>query len=208
MAVWTISAQPGTPGAEVAAALAARADVPLFDRKALVPIVHELSPELSDLDDVEGRFGGRLNALALAIAMTYGSPGAFRELELRRVLPELGRQVIGEIARQPAVILAAAAAQALRDHPGAVHARLWAPDDWRVAAYSRTELVNRASAARELARADQVERAWVRALFDIRVDDPTLYTVVLNASRFAPDRICDVLLAAAGTGAVPDLADP
>lgn len=199
MAVWTISAQPGTPGPEVAAGLAARADAPLFDRKTLEPIVHEFSPELGDLDDVEGRFGGRLNALALAVAMTYGVTGAFRELELRRTLPELGRKVMGEVARRPAVILTAAAAQALPDHPGAVHVRLWAPKDWRVAAYSRTELVDKARAEHELAHADHVERTWVRALFDVRVDDPALYTVVLDASRLAPDRIVDVLLAAAGT---------
>jgi hypothetical protein len=198
MAVWTISAQPGTPGIEVADGLAARAEVPLFDRKALEPIVRELSPALGDLDDVEGRFGGRLNALALGLAMTYGAPDAFRELELRRTLPELGRKVVGEIARRPAVILASAAAQTLPDHPGAVHARLWAPKQWRVAAYSRSEMVDRAKAARDLAHADHVERNWVHALFDVRVDDLALYTVVLDASRLAPDRIVDVLLAAAG----------
>ena len=79
-----------------------------------------------------------------------------------------------------------------------VHARLWAPQDWRVAAYARTEVVDRAKAAHELAHADHVERAWVRALFDVRVDDPALYTVVLDASRLAPDRIVEVLLAAGG----------
>jgi hypothetical protein len=199
MAVWTISAQPGTPGAEVAHALAARAEVPLFDRKALEPLVHELSPELGSLDDVEGRFGGRLNALALALAMSYGAPAAFGELELRRTLPELGRKVLGEIARHPAVILtSAAAAQALRDHPSAVHARLWAPEEWRISAYARSELVDRPTAARRLNQADHVERTWVRALFDVRVDDPTLYTVAVDASRLGPDQIVDVLLAAAG----------
>jgi hypothetical protein len=205
MAVWTISAQPGTPGVEVAAGLASRAEVPLFDREALVSIVRAFSPELGDLDDVEGRFGGRLNALALGVAMTYGAPEAFRELELRRTLPELGRKVVGEIARRPAVILAAAAALALPDRPGAVHARLWAPDEWRVAAYSRSEIVDSARAARDLAHADHVERNWVRALFDVRVDDLALYTAVLDASRVAPDRIVDVLLAAAGKGSVRDL---
>jgi hypothetical protein len=203
MAVWTISAQPGTPGVEVAAELAWRAEVPLFDRKALEPLVHKLKPELGNLDDVEGRFGGRLNALALGLAMTYGAPGAFSELELRRTLPDLARNVISEIARYPAVILAAAAAQALPDSLGAVHARLWAPLDWRIAAYSRAELVNTANAEHELAHADHVEQVWVRALFDVRVDDPTLYTLVLDASRLAPERIIDVLLAAAGTRTVP-----
>jgi Cytidylate kinase-like family len=198
MAVWTISAQPGTPGLEVAAGLSARAEVPLFDRKALEPIVHEFSPELGDLDDVEGRFGGRLNALALAAAMTDGAPAAFGELELRRTLPDLGRKVMGEVARHPAVILTAAAPIALAGHPGAVHARLWAPKEWRVAAYSRTEIVDREKAAHEVARADHVERAWLHALFDARVDDPILYTVVLNASRLSVDRLVGVLLAAQG----------
>lgn len=198
MAVWTISAQPGTPGAAVAAELAARADVPLFDRKALEPIVHELSPELGSLDDVEGRFGGRLNALALAAAMTYAAPAAFQELELRRTPPELGRRVLGEIARHPAVIVAAAAASALSDHPAAVHARFWAPKEWRVAAYARSELVNQAKAKHDLAHADHVARNWVHALFDVEVGDPTLYSVVLDAGRMAQDRIVDVLLAAAG----------
>lgn len=170
-----------------------------------MPVVRELSPELGDLDDVEGRFGGRLNALALGVAMTYGAPAAFRELELRRTLPELGRKVVGEIARRPAVILAAAAALALADHPGAIHARLWAPEEWRVVAHSRSELVDRAKAARDLAHADHVERNWVHALFDVRVDDRAHYTVVLDASRMAPDRIVDLLLAAAGQGGVQDL---
>lgn len=199
MAVWTISAQPGTPGVEIAQALAARAEVPLFDRKALEPLVRELSPELGSLDDVEGRFGGRLNALALALAMSYGAPGAFRELEVRRTLPELGRKVLGEVARQPAVILtSAAAAQALRDHASAVHIRLWAPEEWRISAYARSELVDRPTATDRLKEADHVEHTWVRALFDVRVDDPTLYTLVVDASRLAPARIVGVLLAAAG----------
>jgi len=198
MTVWTISAQPGTPGVEVAKQLAERAVVSLFDRKALEPLVHELSPEFGSLDDVEGRFGGRLNALTLALAMTYGAPGAFRELELRRTLPELGRKVIREIARHPAVILASAAANALHDHPGAIHVRLWAPEEWRVRAHARSEMVDKEHAARELAAADHVERNWVHALFDVRVDDPTLYTVVFDASRLGPDRIVDVLLAAGG----------
>jgi hypothetical protein len=197
MAVWTISAQPGTPGVEVAVGLSARAGVPLFDRKSLQPIVHEFSPELGDLDDVEGRFGGRLNALALGAAMSFAAPAAFGEYELRRKLPDLGRRVLGDVARHSAVIFAAAAASALADHASAVHARLWAPKGWRVAAYSRSELVDREKAAHEVGHADHVERAWVHALFDVRVDDPTLYTVVLDASRLPVDRIVGVLLAAA-----------
>jgi hypothetical protein len=36
----------------------------------------------------------------------------------------------------------------------------------------------------------------VHALFDVRVDDPTLYTICLDASRLGVDRIVGVLSAA------------
>jgi hypothetical protein len=198
MGVWTISAQSGTPGLEVAAELAARADAAFFDRKALEPIVHQLNPDLGNLDDVEGRFGGRLSVFSLAVAMTYGAPGAFREFELRRTLPELGRKVMHEVARNPAVVLASGAAFALADHPSAIHARLWAPVEWRVAACARTQMVSKEKAAHAVPHADHVEHTWIRALFDVRVDDPALYTVFIDASRLSPDRIVDLLLAAAG----------
>jgi hypothetical protein len=54
--------------------------------------------------------------------------------------------VVVEVTSCPVVILAAAAPLALADRPGAVHARLWAPEEWRVAAYSRSEMVARARA--------------------------------------------------------------
>jgi hypothetical protein len=65
-----------------------------------------------------------------------------------------------------------------------------------VPAYSRTEMVDREKAAHEVAHADHVERAWVHALFDVRVDDPTLYTICLDVSRLGVDRIVGVLSAA------------
>jgi hypothetical protein len=65
-----------------------------------------------------------------------------------------------------------------------------------VPAYSRTEMVDREKSAREVAHADHVERAWVHALFDVRVDDLTLYTICLDTSRLRVDRIVGVLSAA------------
>jgi hypothetical protein len=196
MAVWTISAQPGTPGREVAARLSAHAQVPLFDRKALEPIVHEFSPELGDLDDIEGRFGGRLNALALAAAMTYGAPPAFREFELRRTPPDLDRKVMGEVAAPPGRDPHCRRGERPGGPPRCGTRAALGAEGVAVAAHSRTEMVGREQAAHEVAHADHVERAWVHALFDVRVDAPTLYTVVLDASRLPVDRIVGVLLAA------------
>jgi cytidylate kinase len=197
MTIWTVSAQAGTPGRAVATELAARAGVPLLDRAALVARAHALDPEVGVDEDIEARLGGRLNALALGAALTAGSREACRELQLRHALPELARQVMGEVARHPAVVLATAAFVPLREHPGAVHVRLQAPRDWRVAAYARAEVVDRRRAGHAIDHEDHVQRDLVRKLFHVDIDDASLFSIVVDASRFSAARIADVLLAAA-----------
>ena len=108
MAVWTISAQIGTGDREIAAELAERADVPLLDRASLVRLANELDPDIGNAEELEARLGGRLMALTLGAAIATGAPDAVRELRLRKELPELGRIVLREATRQPAVVVAPA----------------------------------------------------------------------------------------------------
>src|SRR5436853_2145388 len=155
MAVWTIAAQEGTGGERIAAELAAAAGVPLLDRGTLAVFAHELDPDrfqVDDLDGVEERFAGRLNALALSMGLTAGpaAAAAAQELQLLRKLPDLGRAVLGEAARRPCVIVAPAAFAALQEHPAAIHVRLRAPLEWRIAAYRREYLVDRHCAEKAL----------------------------------------------------------
>src|SRR5918912_1312422 len=111
MPIWTISAQLGTGGPEIATALAAEAGVPLHDRKSLAAFAHALEPRLAaeDVTELEEWVPGRLNRLALSAAMASGSADAVQELQLRRTLPDLGRAVLREATRGPAVVLADAA---------------------------------------------------------------------------------------------------
>src|SRR2546423_11135821 len=131
MAVWTIAAQEGTGGDRIAAELAAWACVPWLDRRSLALFAHELEPELGvdELEEVEERFGGRLRMLASSMAMTSGPAAATaaQELKLRQKLPELGRSVLTEAAREPCGISAPAAFAALRAHPPAIPIRLHRP---------------------------------------------------------------------------------
>jgi hypothetical protein len=200
MALWTISAQAGTGAVAIAAEVARRADVELLDREALLPLAHELEPDIGDADELEQRISGRFMALALGAAIATGAPDAVREFQLRRTLPDLGRAVLSKAARQPAVILAPAAFAALTDHP-AVHVRLRAPFDWRVAAYQRQEVVDRHAAMKAVRHDDEQKRAWVRTLYHLDVDDVSHFSLVLDVSRFASDRVVETLLAAAGIAA-------
>jgi hypothetical protein len=198
VAVWTISAQAGTGGDEIARELAERADATFLDREALVPLAHELEPALGDPDELEERLSGRFAALALGAAIATGAPEAVREFQLRRTLPELGREVLRRAASEPAVIFAPAAFAALADHPSAIHVRLRAPFDWRVATYQRQEVVERHGAEKAVRHDDEHKRAWVRTLYHVDVDDQTQFSLVCDVSRFARERLLEILLAAAG----------
>ena len=201
MAVWTIAAEEGTGGARVANELALAAGVSLLDREALGLFAHQLDPSFPEADELEGRLGGRLNALALSTAITAGSAEALREVELRQKLPELGRAVLAEAARSPCVIYAPAAFAALSQHHSAIHVRLRAPLEWRIASYQREHLVDRHCAEKALKHDDHRKHAWVRSLYRMDLDDARLFSLVLDASRFSHQRMVETLLTAGGVQA-------
>jgi cytidylate kinase len=135
---------------------------------------------------------------AFSIAMTNGSVDAFKELQLRNTLPELGRAVVSEAANRACVILAPAAFAALQEHPSAIHIRLHASLDWRIENYQRENLVDRRCAEKTLKRDDHLTNTWVKTLYHLDIDDPRHFSIVLDASRLSTDRLVDVLLAAGG----------
>jgi cytidylate kinase len=197
MTVWTISAQEGTGGTRIAAELAAAAGVPLLDREALAVLAHEVDPALPELEELEGRFG-RFTMLSLSAALSVGSAEAFQEVELRHKLPDLGRAILGEAARSSCVIYVPAAFAALSDHPSAIHVRLCAPLDCRVASYQREQLVDRRCAEKALKRDDHRRQAWVKSLYRVDIDDARRFSLVLDTSRFTPERLVEILLTAGG----------
>jgi hypothetical protein len=198
MAVWTISAQEGTPGARVGAELAAVAGVPLYDRVGLAELARRSEIEIPELEHLEERFCGRGSRLLLMAAGAAAVPATIAELKLREGLPALGRRVLGEAAATACVIEAAAAFAALKQHPAAVHVRLRAPFDHRVAAYQRENLVDRHHAEKAVKRADHLQRAWVRTLYHLDIEDDSHFSVVLDTSRLSCDRLDEILLAAGG----------
>jgi hypothetical protein len=197
MTVWTISAQEGTGGTRVAAALAAAAGVPLLDREALSVLARTFDPALPELDDLEALFG-RFTMLSLSAALSVGSVEAFQEVDLRQRLPDLGRAVLGEAARSSCVIYVPAAFAALSDHPSALHVRLCAPLECRIASYQREHIVDRRCAEKALKRDDHRIQAWVKSLYRADIDDAQRFSLVLDTSRFTPERLVEILLAAGG----------
>jgi cytidylate kinase len=197
MRIWTISAEAGAGGERVAADLAAVAGVSLLDFKALSSLAQDRIGDVPDLEALEERVGGRLNAIGLSLAMIgTGSALAVSELEFRRTLPELGRAVLKEATRSSCVILAPTAFLGLRDHESAVHVRIHAPLEWRINAYQREHIVDRGAAERDVKHDDHMTRTWVKTIYHANLDDYSSFSVVLDASRFSTQRLVEMLLAA------------
>src|SRR6476646_5875998 len=204
MAVWTVSAEVGTGADRIAAALAEAAGAELLDRPALLQLAHELHVDLGhieDVDELEARAGGRLNLLACSMAMLAGSGAAVLAMQELRALPELVQVVATAAASRPCVILAPGAFAALPLHHTAVHARLFAPFAWRVAQVQRERMIDRRHAEKAVRHDDRARHHWVHGLFGVDVADCRQFTVSVDASRVAPDRIVELLLAAAGVPA-------
>ena len=99
------------------------------------------------------------------------------------------------------MIYAPTAFAALAEHPSAVHVRLRAPLEWRISTCKREQLVDRRCAEKALKRDDHGKRAWVKSLYHVDIDDLRLFSLVLDASRFSPDRPVETMLAAGGVEA-------
>ena len=79
--------------------------------------------------------------------------------------------------------------------------RVRAQLEWRIANHQREHLVDRRCAEKALKRDDHRQPAWVRSLYRVDIDDGRLFSLVLDASRFSPERLVDTLLAAGGVQA-------
>jgi cytidylate kinase len=201
--VLTISAELGAGGEDVAAGVAEVTGMVLVDRGSLIALAQKVDPHFGDVQDadrLEERVGGRLNAMALGLAMTAGSAHAFEELRFRAALPEIARRVMAEAVREPAVVVATAAFGALADQPGTLHIRLRAPFEWRAEMYHRDEMVDRATAERAVRHDDHVKQVWVRELYGMDIDDPKRFALVVDVSRLSRTQVVELLAAAVGRG--------
>jgi hypothetical protein len=176
--------------------------VPLFDRDALALLASELNPAVTGagkIDELERCVGsGGVSLLALGIPFCPLAGDMVRQLQLHHALPELGRAVTAQAARGPCVIFASGAFAALASHTGAVHVRLRAPLEWRIAQYARERFVNHRCAEKAVREDDRRKHAWLRSIYHVDIDNPRHYSIVLDASRFSLDRQVDTLLSAAG----------
>lgn len=208
----TLSATFGTGGSVIGPAVAGRLGVPFVDRAIPGTVAAEIGCSLEEAlahDDRAAHGIGRILAGAARLPnVTMGGIDIY--LAERAIVPDeefvaRTEQVIREVAGQGggAVILGRAAAIVLADRPEAVHVRLDAPRNRRLAGLRRDFALTEREAQRMLDDNDRARTAYVKHFYRTDPADPGHYHVVLDSTRL-PARTCvDLITVAAAAGGAP-----
>ena len=201
MALVTISAAYGAQGSEIGRKLAERLDAPFLDRAIPVGVAERLAVPLEEADARDenlGSFFDRLLGSFMQMGGLYGATiaplsqapdeAAFRLAteEIIRTHAESGAGVI--IGRGGMIVLA--------DHPHVVRVRLGGPLEARLEQAMRLHGLSRADAQRAARDNDGVREAWIQRFYGRDIKDPSLYDLVIDATRFDAETCVELIAAA------------
>jgi hypothetical protein len=106
--------------------------------------------------------------------------------------------VVYEMARRgTGVIVGHGSQMLLRDFDCALHVRVHAAEDVRVARIGRAQGLVEIDARKLVAKADARQRGFFDFAFQKRWDDPSLYDLVINTAKMADESAAAVIAAAA-----------
>jgi len=204
LAVITISATYGALGNEVGHAVAAAFDAPFLDRAIPVEVASKLAVPLEEAESRDEALAGFLDRLLgtfVIMGSVYGGAapppgGVIDEQAFRTATEETIRR---HAASGSAVILGRAGMLVLADLPHVLRVRLSGPAGARVEQAVARYGLSEDEARRQQRDNDGARAAWVARFYGRDVADPSLYDVVLNATKFGVDECAELVVAAART---------
>lgn len=201
MTLVAISAAYGAAGSRIGPAVARRLDVPFVDRGIPLAVADRLDVSVEDALAHEERASGSLLERLLS-GFQGADTGAPAPLPADLVRAEdfhhAAREVLLAQARTgEGVILGRGAVAALRDDPRVLRVRLTGPVPRRIEQALRLGAPDRDTAKRGLRQLDRAHADYLRQFYDVDIDDPSLYHLVIDATAFAPELVVDLIASAA-----------
>lgn len=201
MTLIALSASYGADGTHIAPALARRLDVPFVDRAIALAVAERLDIPLEDALAHEERSAGSLLERLLSgfRGADTGAPAPLPgDLITAEDFHRASREILlARAATGEGVILGRGAVAALRDDPRALRVRLTGPVKRRIEQALRLGAPDRESAERALRQLDRAHADYVRQFYDVDIDDPALYHLVIDATVFSPETVVDLIDSAA-----------
>lgn len=185
--ILTVSRRFGAGGGELARAVGDRLGWRVLDREVVQKIAAELRVPEEEVEARDERVRGLAERVGEYLANTFPEmvppplPPTRVDDETLRVLCE---SVLREAARLPPVVIVGHGAQCLfADRPDAVHVRVVAPLEARVARMARRTDRDPAAVEEEARARDEARARYLHHHYGADWEDPTLYHLVVNAGR-------------------------
>jgi hypothetical protein len=200
--VVTLAALYGAGGSAVGATVAERLDVPFFDRGVAQAVASRTGlpvGAVAALDD-EPRSGlGRLAAnLGRLSTVTGEADGSFERLDIQeRAVRGHIEQFLAHCRVTGGVVVGRGGMVLLQSVPGALHVSLRGPREARVRRAAVEFGIEPEVAARRQKAEDRARKDYVRRVYGLDGDDPSLYHVVLDSTALSLEVCVDLIVAAA-----------
>jgi cytidylate kinase len=199
VAIITISRQLGTGEVEFTDKLTDTLGYPLYDDL----LIQQVAAALEVHTGVVRALDERLEPSAIQGVLSRITGGRARgQVSTRReeggVRPEIVRtalrSVVREIARRDnAIIVGRGAGIILSNLRRVLKLRLVAPLEYRARHHARTIGMNLGEAEEQVQRSDSDRRNYIRRMFNVDWEDPTLYDVVINTARTDSDAAVQII---------------
>jgi len=203
LAVVTISSAYGALGSEVGRAVASELDVPFLDRAIPAAVAEKLAVPLEEAETRDEALAGFLDRLLGAFVVmgsVYGSASPPLDIPDEAAFRAATEQIIREHAKSgSAVIVGRAGMIVLADQPHVLRVRLSGPLEARIEQAVKRYGLSIEEARRQERENDGARAAWVRRLYGRDVTDPSLYDLVINATRFGVEECVALIIAAAAS---------
>ena len=201
MTVVTISSAYGALGSEVGRAVASALDVPFLDRAIPAAVAEKLAVPLEEAethDEALAGFLDRLFGAFVVMGSVYGSATAPLGIPDEAAFRAATEQIIRDHAKSgSAVILGRAGMIVLAQEPQVLRVRLSGPLEARIEQAAARYGLTGEEARRQERENDGARAAWVRRLYGRDVTDPSLYDLVIDATRFGVAECVALIVAAA-----------
>ena len=186
--VITLCTQPGSGGHLIAAAVANRLGVELYDKNILVPMANAQDAQSRALEDIEKeRPSGIQDFISSLLREDYVYTGDYLQY-LRDIVDVIGKMNRGVIIGRGANFILPA--------KGRFSVRVIAPLDIRVKNVAFKFGVSLADARKRVKRREQKRRTFIREAFHQDIDNIEHYDLIINTARMGLEAAVDAIIGA------------